>query len=91
MAFSLEEQKLHEKQHELSIAISTYLQNKEGKLNWLVKNNELVKPDNILRRGFSITTQNGKAVKSIKDIDKNSTIETILVDGKIISKVKDKK
>ena len=91
LVFSREEQKLHEKQHELSIAISAYIQNKEGQLNWLIKNNELVKPDNILKRGFSITIQNGKAVKSINDIDKNSKIETILVDGKIISEVKDKK
>ncbi len=91
LVLSKAEQTLIEKQHELEIATSKYIQTKSAKLQWLEKNNELVKPDNILKRGFSITTQNGKAIKNAKDIDASLPIETILNKGKFISKIRIKK
>ena len=47
----------------------------------------LLAPENVLKRGFSIIRQNGKVVKSIKNIDKNQILETQLEDGKIKSKI----
>ena len=45
-------------------------------------------PENVLKRGYSITRLNGKVIKSQTDVQKNDTIETILFDGIIKSNVK---
>lgn len=47
-------------------------------------------PENVLRRGYSITMKNGKALTSVDQIVKDEEIETILFDGKIGSIVKSK-
>jgi len=45
-------------------------------------------PNNILKRGYSITqTTSGKIISSIKQLAVGSTIHTVLADGKIKSKV----
>ena len=45
-------------------------------------------PENIMKRGYSITLSNGKPLKDSKDTSKDDIIETILYKGKIISKIK---
>jgi exodeoxyribonuclease VII large subunit len=47
----------------------------------------LLNPDKTLKRGFSISRQNGKALKSIKEIDQSKELNTTLIDGTIISKI----
>ncbi len=47
----------------------------------------LLDPMNVLKRGYSITTLNGKVLKSIKSVNKSDAISTRLYDGKIISNV----
>ncbi|NWF97871.1 MAG: exodeoxyribonuclease VII large subunit [Nitrospirae bacterium] len=47
----------------------------------------LLNPLNVLKRGYSITTLNGKVLKSIKSVKKTDAISTQLQDGKIISNV----
>lgn len=91
MVLSKSEQTLAEKKHELEIATTKFIQSKATKLKWLEKNNDLVKPDNILKRGFSITTQNGKAIKTSNEIDESLPLKTILYKGKIISEIRNKK
>ncbi|MFZ4783785.1 MAG: exodeoxyribonuclease VII large subunit [Armatimonadaceae bacterium] len=44
-------------------------------------------PDNVLRRGFSITTQNGKVVTSSTTLRTGVTIETRLREGTVTSVV----
>lgn len=44
-------------------------------------------PHKILKRGFSITTVNGKAVKSTADINVNDTVSTVIYEGDFLSKV----
>lgn len=44
-------------------------------------------PENILRRGFSLTLKNGKAVGSVQEINTGDTLATRLKDGVIASKV----
>lgn len=44
-------------------------------------------PENVLRRGFSLTTKNGKAVASPSDVLPGDTLETRVRDGVIASKV----
>ncbi len=47
----------------------------------------LANPKQILKKGFSITRQNGKIVRSVKDIDKKSILSTELCDGILESKI----
>ena len=44
-------------------------------------------PINIIRRGFTITLKDGKAVTSLADIEPGDKTTTITVDGTIISEV----
>lgn len=44
-------------------------------------------PENVLKRGYSITLQNGKALKSIEQANPGEIVETVLIDGKIFSTV----
>jgi exodeoxyribonuclease VII large subunit len=44
-------------------------------------------PDNVLRRGYTITRVNGKAITRIDEVKASDTLETILTDGNIISHV----
>ena len=50
----------------------------------------ILDPMNVVRRGFSITKRrDGKTVKSIKDVQKNDGISTIVSDGRIDSQVEE--
>ena len=44
-------------------------------------------PENVLKRGYSITIFNGKSIGIVSDVKKGDTIETIVFDGKILSTV----
>lgn len=46
----------------------------------------LLSPENTLRRGYSITRVDGKAVRDAAAIPDGATVETTLFNGKIISK-----
>ncbi len=48
-------------------------------------------PENMLKRGYTITTLNGKTIKSVKDIALGDVIQTRFIDGEIDSKIVDKK
>ncbi|MDR1611062.1 MAG: exodeoxyribonuclease VII large subunit [Candidatus Symbiothrix sp.] len=47
----------------------------------------LSSPKYILNKGYSITLKNGKAVKSVKELQERDAIETILAEGKIAGTV----
>jgi exodeoxyribonuclease VII large subunit len=47
----------------------------------------ILDPQNVLKRGFSITTVNGTILKSVKQVSDYKVIETRLADGKFKSKV----
>jgi exodeoxyribonuclease VII large subunit len=58
------------------------------KIEWLEKNAMLLDPATILKRGFSITTLQGKPVKNSAELVKGDVIETKLYSGSIHSVVK---
>lgn len=51
------------------------------------KSLDLLNPNHLLRKGYTISYQNGKIIKSVKDIDNNSILETHFEDGIVRSKV----
>lgn len=42
-------------------------------------------PENVLKRGYSITFHNGKAINSFKSVKEGDNIDTIVFDGNIHS------
>ena len=54
-------------------------------LNNMEKNISNMNPANVLKRGYSITRLNGKAVKSISQVNNGDTLDTSLFEGNIIS------
>lgn len=57
------------------------------KIEWLEKNIELIDPKNILKRGFSITLINGKAIKDAQQIKNGDELTSIFYKGKITTTV----
>jgi len=51
---------------------------------------DLLNPDNILKRGYSITYLNGEVVKEISKIKKNDEVITKLLSGYIRSTIEEK-
>lgn len=54
----------------------------------VVKSVANMHPENVLKRGYTITLVNGKAVKNIKDVKAADILHTVLIDGSVISEVK---
>jgi exodeoxyribonuclease VII large subunit len=47
----------------------------------------MVSPENILKRGYSLTLKNGKVITSVGDFEVGDKIETRLKDGSVISEI----
>ena len=47
----------------------------------------LVSPQSLLQRGYSLTLHHGRVVKSIADVAPGETLETLLADGSVTSRV----
>ncbi|HEX6892199.1 MAG TPA: exodeoxyribonuclease VII large subunit [Chryseolinea sp.] len=65
----------------------SFQKNKVIELANVEKSINLMDPINIIRRGFSITLKDGKAIKSLSDIKPGDKTTTITLDGTIISEV----
>jgi exodeoxyribonuclease VII large subunit len=48
-------------------------------------------PRNVLKRGYSITYSNSKAVKTVSDVQSGDDLRTVLYDGEVLSRVDWKK
>jgi exodeoxyribonuclease VII large subunit len=60
-------------------------------LNNIEKNISNMDPENVLKRGYTITRLNGKALTSILQVKEGDMIDTTLLDGNIISIAKSTK
>jgi exodeoxyribonuclease VII large subunit len=47
----------------------------------------LIHPENVLKRGYTLTTKQGKILKSVKQLNVNEEIETRFADGTVKSKI----
>lgn len=63
------------------------LKYQKQKLDSLEKNVEILDPKNVLKRGFSITKFNGKSVRNPNDLEIGQSVETILYEGELTSKI----
>lgn len=62
-------------------------QNTANKIELLATKLESLNPVSILKRGYSVVTNNDKTVTSVKDVKNGDTLAINVTDGKIISRV----
>lgn len=82
--------------HKLDILKSNYVLNnpnvlykdKKLYLSNLIEKLELINPMGVLKRGYSLTTQDNQIIKNIKDVNINKELVIKLHDGNIITNVK---
>lgn len=67
--------------------VSACLDEKHESLQRVEQHVNMLDPVNILKRGFSITLLNGKALKSYTEVNEGDTVTTVLVDGSLESEV----
>ena len=80
-------ERLRQNEQRLHRELVMQIEKSRDKLAQLKKRTELVDPENILKRGYSMTLLKGKSMVSIKGIKPGSLLETRLYQGTIISKV----
>lgn len=66
-----------------------FIRNEKQRLKTREGNIRHLDPVNVLRRGYSITYNNGRAVKSVSDVDEGDVLRTVLHDGEIASTVRE--
>ncbi len=89
-AQSFRSNKEHFDQLEINLRKRTeqLLKEEKNKLNITEKHLELMSPNNILRKGYTLTMKNGKFVKLSKDLKAGDSITTLFSDGQIDSIIK---
>lgn len=64
----------------------SFIANQKRSLEGFATNIRLLSPENVLKKGYSISRINGKIVQSIEEIPEGAFMETQLIDGFVISK-----
>lgn len=77
---------------ELDEAMKEKVSDYKDRLSNYKRQLDILNPKNILKRGYSITTdENGKVIKDVADIKNNDKIITTLYKGVVVSEVKETK
>lgn len=77
--------------NQITKGLRIYVQSQDVLLQSLTKSLTLLSPTNILKRGYSITTdENGRVIRSITGVVVGDTIGVKLTDGKLTSEVTEK-
>lgn len=66
---------------------ANFIRQQQTEVTSLEKNVQLLDPVNVLRRGFTITYQNGNVIKSISEVKTGEQVTTQTADGEITSTV----
>jgi exodeoxyribonuclease VII large subunit len=69
------------------VKVRTRLQQAGKELKSNEESLRMLDPQNILKRGFTISLQNGKTVKSVQTLSEQVNLETRFHDGSVISKI----
>jgi exodeoxyribonuclease VII large subunit len=73
--------------HELIHLTSGTLKRNSNNIKVLENRLETLRPENVLRRGYTITSSNGKILKSKKEVIQGELIDTQFSDGSVSSRV----
>ena len=63
------------------------IQKEEKRVATLTDALKILNPENVIKRGYTITYQDGKIAKSLQNLETGDIIETLFSDGKIKSKI----
>ena len=66
------------------------LEKKQLKLSHCIEKLELINPISVIKRGYSIVSKEGNNINYMSDVNVGDRIETKIIDGIIISEVKEK-
>lgn len=78
---------LKQKKSDLLVSLRNRIEKEGIKLCSLENSLKMLNPDNVLRRGYTITSLKGKILKSSVDVKSGDILGTQFADGKIQSKV----
>jgi exodeoxyribonuclease VII large subunit len=82
-----ENSKIYHLSHSTEKATYNFLQKEKERIHLNENAVRLLNPENILKRGYTLTFSEGIIIKSVKSLAENETIETRFSDGKIKSKI----
>jgi len=86
--FEYRRRDLHQLAEKKYRVIAEKLSTEKEQLKGFERSLELLRPEKVLARGYSITYSEGKVIKSVRNLSTGSTIETRLADGTIESEIK---
>lgn len=78
---------LHQHQIKIRDYANTYFKHERKELGNIEKNVRNMSPENVLKRGYSITLFDGKSIKNGQQLKHGDTIKTILLEGQIESTI----
>lgn len=78
---------LNHQQHMLSGSVRNMLAKEQDRIHLNENSVRLLNPENILKRGFTVTLNEGKIIKSSRDVAVGDELETRFADGTIKSKI----
>jgi exodeoxyribonuclease VII large subunit len=84
---SQKEMMLKKNVQRLTLGTINYLSMNNARLNSLGNNLQILNPENVLQRGYSITSVNGKILKKSDSVKNNDIIDTQLYEGTLRSRV----
>ena len=83
-----EKEKIDNIKINLNKNISKILEKNINTINTLKVKVDLLNPDNILDKGYSIIEKNGKVIKNVNDLNINDDINIMVKNGNILANVK---
>lgn len=81
------EQELKQTVFMLRKDVASFVKQEQGVVSNIEKTISNMHPQNVLKRGYTITRLNGKSVTSTADVEADAVVETVVSDGVIFSKV----
>lgn len=72
---------------EIPRTVKYHFEKEENKLNNLEKLVSFLSPESTLKRGFTLTTKDGKIIKTKAELKKGEVVETHFLDGAVESKI----
>jgi exodeoxyribonuclease VII large subunit len=87
LQIQVRQQNVQRSKEKLFSRISAFLAAENKEIGYLEKNIGWLDPENLLKRGYSITLKDGRIVKAPGEVRKGDTLTTHLAGGKITSTV----
>jgi exodeoxyribonuclease VII large subunit len=78
---------LEQYREKLKTRLNHILKKEKQRINYLENAVQHFNPDNVLKKGYSITKHNGKIITNTQNLKEGQSVETILYQGKFSSKV----